>query len=193
MSKPKSKSLDANRRQGSSVAEREGVARWGGPDISDSPLPLDQCHYRREYMGFGELPQDTRRQPAMPGDELARTVVNLSAPQLVHAATRGMPGKRDFSDGTGRATGRIRAVHRFGGLGPQVHRVADAGRDPADQPVDVNYLREPAGPRPDVLAKYVAAASLVPTPTGPGSGYPRHHELSALPVAGDDILAAVGQ
>lgn len=164
--KANARSLDANRLQGSSVAERETAAEWGGPNTSASPLPLDQHHTRRQYMGYGQLPQDARRQLAVPGDELERIVTNVSACQLVHGATRrGMPGKATYP-GSG-PQGKIRAVHRFG-LEPAVHRVADAGHDPGSDQVNVDYLREPQGPRPDVLAKYVDAARHVPEPTGCG-------------------------
>lgn len=109
-----------------------------------------------------------------------------------------MPGKRDFADGTGRATGRIKAVIKHGGygLGPLVTRPADLGHDPASTPVGTDYRTQPSGPRPDVLDKYVAAAALVPAPTGYGSGYPRlprYHQLSALPVQSDDLFAPFDQ
>ena len=157
MSKPKR--TRANFAQGKAVAERETADGWGGPNTSASPLPVDQHHTRRETVGYGQFPQDARRQLAMPGHQLERTVVNLSAPQLVHGATtrpRGMPGKRDAADGTPRATGRIKAVIRHDyGLGSAVSRPADLGADPIDTPVAHDYLHQSSGPRPDVLSKYV--------------------------------------
>ena len=109
-----------------------------------------------------------------------------------------MPGKRDFADGTGRATGRIKAVITHGGygLGPLVQRAADMGHDPGADQVNAGYLRNPQGPRPDVLDKYMNAAALVPAPTGYGNGYPRlprYHQLSAMPVMGDDLYALSDQ
>ena len=192
MSKPKK--THANFEQGRAVAERETAAGWGGPATGASPLPLDQHHYRREYMGYGQLPQDARRQLARPGHELERLVVSVSPAQIVHTGTiqrrRGMAGKVDAYDGTP----RIRAVHRFDyGLGPLVDRVADAGHEPLDTPVAHDYLHQPEGPRPDDLSKYVDAARHVPVPTGFGPGYPRlprDHERSIFWTAGDDIIAA---
>jgi hypothetical protein len=158
--------------QGQAVAERETADGWGGPDTGASPLPLDQHHTRRSYMGYGELPQDTRRQLAMPGDELARIVTNVSAPQIVHTATttrRGMPGIAD-EPGSG-PLGKVKAVIRHDyGLGPLVDRPADEGRDPID--------------------RYVGARALIPPPTGPRSGHSRLHENSQFETAGDDLLAA---
>lgn len=183
------KKTKANFQQGQAVAERETAAGWGGP----ATVPVDQYHTRRQYMG-GEFPQDARRQPALAGDELARTVVNLSAPQIVHTATtrpRGMPGKRDAADGTPRTSGRIKAVVSYG-LGPLVSRAADLGHDPIEQSLDTPYRRQPEGPRPGTLDKYIGAASLVPAPTGYGNGYPRlprYHQLSPQPCMGDDLYA----
>lgn len=118
--------------QGHAVSERETGDSWGAPSDSASPLPPDQHGTKRTYMGHGQLPLDLRRQLGMPGDELSRQLINLSSPQLVHGATtrpRGMPFKRDFADGTRRATGRIKAVIKHGGygLGPLVTRPADLG------------------------------------------------------------------
>jgi hypothetical protein len=179
-----------NFEQGQAVAERETARGWGGPDTAASPLPVDQHYTRRGYMGYGQLPPDTRRQPALAGDELARIVTNVSPAQLIHGATtrpRGMPGKETYPGGG--PTGHIKAVHRFG-LGPLVRRPADEGHDPGIDAVNADYLHNPRGPRPDVLDKYVGAASLLPAPTGYGSGYPqlpRYHQLSAMPVMGDDL------
>jgi hypothetical protein len=194
MTKTKAKgSLDANRRQGASTSERETGAGWGSPSDSAAEVPLDQHHTRRSYMGYGVLPQDTRRQLAMPGHELERLVTNVSPAQLIHGATRGMPGKRDYPDGgrvpyysDGRPSGRIKAIHRFG-LGPLVHRAADEGHDPGADPVNTGYRHNTAGPRPGVLEKYMDVARHVPEPTGYGSGYPRWHELSNHAVMGDEL------
>ena len=135
---------------------------------------------------------------ALAGDELARIVTNVSAPQLVHGATRGMPGKVDAADGTPRTSGRIKAVITHGGygLGPLVQRAADLGHDPGADQANAGYMRNPQGPRPDVLAKYMGAATLVPAPTGYGNGYPRlprYHQLSPQPCMGDDLYAPLGQ
>lgn len=174
--------------QGKSVAERETGAGWGSPADSAAAVPLDQHHTRRSYVGFGEFPQDTRRALARPGHELERMVTNVSPAQLVHGATRGMSGKRDYpSSGP-----HIRAVHRFG-LGPLVQRVADAGHDPIEpEPVDTDYLHQ-HGPRSGDLSRYVDAARHVPAPTGYGAGYPLSGIRSSHPVMGPEILAAIKQ
>jgi hypothetical protein len=185
----------ANFAQGHAVAERETADGWGGPATGASPLPVDQHHTRRSYVGYGQLPPDVRRQPALAGDELARIVTNVSPAQLVHGATRGMPGKRDAADGTPRTSGRIKAVVRYG-LGPLVQRAADLGHDPIEQSLDTPYRRQPEGPRPDVLGKYMSAAELVPAPTGYGNGYPRlprYHQLSPQVCMGDDLYAPFDQ
>ena len=188
MSKPKQ--TRGNFQQGKATAERETADGWGGPDTSASPLPLDQHHTRRETVGYGEFPPDVRRQPALAGSELARIVTDVSPAQLIHGATRGMPGKRDFADGTGRPSGRIKAViHHDYGLGSLVTRTADEGHDPLSTPIAHDYRRAPKGPRPDQLSKYVDAARHIPVPTGWGSGYPREHEQSAFVTAGDEIIA----
>jgi len=183
----------ANFRQGKSVAERERGTDWGSPANSASPLPPDQHGTKRCYMGHGVLPVDSRRQPAMPGDELARQLINLSSPQIVHTATtrpRGMPGKETYP-GSG-PTGRVKAVIRHDyGLGPLVTRPADLGADPVDTPAAHGYLRAPEGPGPDVLSKYVAARGMLPEQTA-GSGYPRlprYHQLSPQVTMGDELYA----
>jgi hypothetical protein len=186
----------ANFAQGHAVAEREEATGWGSSSDSASPLPLDQHHTRRSYMGYGELPQDARRELALPGDELARLVVNVSPAQIVHTAMtrpRGMPGKRVFADGTG-PTGRIKAVHRQDyGLGPAYARPAAEGHDPGADQVDTDYLHQPSGPRPGVLDKYMGAAQLLPQPTGYGSGFPTEHAGSQLPVMGDELVTMASQ
>jgi hypothetical protein len=99
-----------------------------------------------------------------------------------------MAGKADYP-GTG-PQGKVKAVLRHDyGLGPLVHRVADAGHDPLSSAVDVDYLHNQS-PRPGDLSRYMGAASLIPAPTGSVSGYPRlprYHQLSAMPVMGDDL------
>ncbi len=101
------KTGNKNFAQGQAVSERETGAGWGSPADSASPLPLDQHHTRRSYVGFGEMPRDARRELAKAGDELERTVINLSAAQLVHGATRGLPGQHDEVDSPGRTSGKI--------------------------------------------------------------------------------------
>lgn len=168
------------------------------PLMGPHPVREDAVHVRRDYVGYGQFEPDSRRQPARAGDEIARLVINLSAPQLVHGATtrpRGMPGKRDFSDGTG-LTGRIRAVIRHDyGLGNLVTRPADEGTDPIENSVDTPYRRQPQGPRPDVLDKYVGCRRHLPELTE-GQGYPRlpyYHQLSPQACMGDDLYAPFDQ
>ena len=199
----RAKRTRANFTQGKAVAERENPDGWGGPDTGASPLPLDQHHTRRATVGYGEVPPDTRRQPALAGDELARIVTNVSAPQLVHGATtrpRGMPGKRDAADGTPRATGRIKAVIKHGGygLGPLVTRPADLGHDPGAEASarGIDYRHQTAGPGSGYLSQYVDAARHVPAPTSYGSGYPRlprYHQLSRQVCMGEDLYAPFDQ
>ena len=168
------KKTKSNFAQGQAVSERETADGWGSPADSASPLRPDQHGTRRTYMGHGVLPPDSRRQPAMPGDELARQLINLSSPQIVHTATtrpRGNPGIADYP-GSG-PTGKGKAVHRFDyGLGPAVARPADLGRDPID--------------------KYVGCRPLLPPASGPHGQIPRWHELSDNWVAGDDITSVFG-
>ena len=164
------------------------------PLMGPHPVLEDAVHVRRNYVGFGQFAPDSRRQPARAGDELARLVINLSSPQIVHTATvrpRGMPGIADYP-GSG-PLGKVKAVHRFG-LGSAIDRPADEGVDPAANAVSTPYRRE-QGPRPDVLDKYVAARSILPSSTE-GQGYPRlpyYHQLSPQVCMGDDLYAPFDQ
>ena len=80
MTKTKTKKNN-NFRQGRSVAERETGSGWGAPADSAATVPLDQHHTRRSYVGFGELPPDVRRQPAVAGHELERLVPTSARPR----------------------------------------------------------------------------------------------------------------
>ncbi len=117
---------------------------------------------------------------------------NASVAQYQHAewVRRGMPGKQDFSDGTGRATGRIKAVHQFG-LGPNYDRPGPSGHDPGDDTVTADYLRRGQDP----LAKYgdgiLSARSVLGPDQDYGSGFTRLHEASQFPTMGTDILNGV--
>ena len=89
-------------------------------------------------------------------------------------------------------TPRIRAVHRHDyGLGPLVRRPADLGHDPADTPVETDYLHN-RGPSPNASAKYVGAAGVLAQPSTARQGFPRHHEASVFATWGDDIATALG-
>ena len=160
--------MNKNFAQGQAVSERETCTDWGGPDTSISPLPLDQHHTRRSYVGFGEFPRDARRELAKAGDELERTVINLSAPQIVHGATRSLPGQHDEVDSPGRTSGKIRAVHTFSGA---------------------RY----AGPAAKGYDRYVGVRALLPSSSAPCSGFDRTHELSHHDVAGTTIINALEQ
>jgi hypothetical protein len=123
---------------------------------------------------------------------LERMAANASAAQYAHAdwVRRGMPCKQDFPDGTGRATGRIKAVHSFG-LGPNVAMAADLGHDPIDTPIDHDYRRQPEGPVPGALDKYVGAAGVLAQPVGNASGFPRDHERSQFVTMGETAIEGI--
>ena len=132
--------------------------------MASARCPSTSAIPRISYVVYGELGQDARLQPGKAGDELARTVINLSAPQLVHSATRG-GGQRDYPDG-----GRhgIKAVIRHGdGLGSAYARPGPEGVDPID--------------------KYVGCRPHLPPPSGPHGQPARLHELSQMDVMGSDL------
>lgn len=192
-----SKSFD----QGRSTGEAEGTPMYGGPE-----------QFRRvsggtdQYVGAGSLlPPDCgcRNQPIngnvaperheVMGVWALRAAENLSEPQQQHGLIRlqrGMRGKQDYPDDApgGPPTGKIKAVHRYG-LGAAVQRPADLGHDPGEDQVDTDYRRQPEGPAAGVLDKYMGAASLLPQPTGPGSGYPLEHTGSQFECMGDDMIS----
>jgi hypothetical protein len=185
--------------QGASTNEREGsAASWGAP--SDSAPPVDQMNSRREYAGFGQLPQDTRRQPVM-GDEVKRMASNLCTPQAAHSLIwepRGGTSRQcPLPDGTGyhgstqmpSPSGRIKSVIRHddaNGLGPAYARQGPqedtrAGNPPAD------YLRSQSP-----LDKYVGAKDILREGDW-GSGFPAGQEQSQVPTMGEDILSGFAE
>jgi hypothetical protein len=211
--------MTGNFNQGRSVGEREGVPAYGDANeayrvngdmdkyVGDFPqgsdrnqpirgrctmAPIPGCHGGSQVMdGTGVVTSPTNRE--LMGNSLERLAANACVGQFVHAQTIAMQrpeGKRDFPDGTGRATGRIKAVHQFG-LGPNVAIAADLGHDPIDTPIDHDYRRQPEGPVPSALDKYVGAAGVLAQPVGNASGFPRDHERSQFVTMGETAVEGI--
>jgi hypothetical protein len=131
---------------------------------------------------------EIRVKQALVAERMAATMSMPQAQLGLIRLRRGPAALQDFPDGTARSDGKIKAKIS---LGPANARSAAEGHDPIEDQVDTDYLREPLGPRPDVLDKYVGAASLIARTVSPDRGYSRLHELSARPTMGQQMMSEV--